>query len=197
MKTYSISQLARSFGLSRSTLLYYGRIGLLAAPERTAAGYRRYTQSEYDKLERICMFRGVGLPLKDVQKLLQQRSAPSIEILEKQLKDLESQALIIRGQQHAIIAMLEKMTDTAYGPIVDKAMWVKMLKAAGMDESSMQRWHAEFERRAPTAHNAFLLSLGIPDNETQQIRKWSREIDVPSSDHHPRTGVRAAIDNKE
>lgn len=180
MKTYSISQLARAFGLSRSTLLYYDRIGLLPAPERTAAGYRRYTQNDYQRLERICMFRGAGLPLKDVQKLLFSHSAPSVKILEKRLKELESQALIIRGQQHAIIAMLEKMTDNTYGPIVDKAMWVQMMKAAGMDESSMARWHAEFEGRAPKAHEAFLLSLGIPGSEVQQIRKWSRGINIPS-----------------
>ncbi len=36
MKTYSISQLAGAFGLSRNTLSYYDRIGLLRAPERTA-----------------------------------------------------------------------------------------------------------------------------------------------------------------
>lgn len=174
MKTFSISQLARSFGLSRSTLLYYDRIGLLRAPERTAAGYRRYTQHEYKRLERICMFRGAGLPLSDVQKLLSSDTAPTVRILEKRLRELESQILFLRNQQHVTIAMLKNMTSGTYGPVVDKKMWVKMLEAAGMDESSMAIWHAEFESRAPGAHYEFLLSLGIPEDEAQEIRKWSR-----------------------
>lgn len=177
MKTYTISQLAHSFGLSRSTLLYYDRIGLLRAPERTASGYRLYTQDEYRRLERICMFRSVGLSLGDVQKLLSGRTAPSVEILEKRLQELEDQILFLRGQQHSIIAMLKKITDGTYGPIVDKKMWVKMLEAAGMDESSMAKWHSEFERRAPKAHKEFMLSLGIPENEIRQIQEWSRETD--------------------
>ena len=36
----TISQAAKKFKLSRSTLLYYDRIGLLRPTERTAAGYR-------------------------------------------------------------------------------------------------------------------------------------------------------------
>lgn len=174
MKTYSISQLARLFGLSRSTLLYYDRIGLLRARERTPAGYRRYTQNEFSKLERICIFRNAGLALRDVKKLLSDRAAPSVKILEKRLKELQDQILSLRGQQHAIIAMLKKATSGAFKPVVDKTMWVKMMEAAGMDESSMERWHAEFECRAPEAHKEFLLSLGISANEVRKIRDWSK-----------------------
>lgn len=176
MNTYSISQLAGIFGLSRSTLLYYDRIGLLRAPKRTAAGYRRYTQHEYHKLERICMFRSVGLTLADVRKIVSNSMAPSVAILEKRLQELESQILSLRRQQHAIVGMLKEMTSETYGPMVDKNMWIKILEAAGMDESSRAMWHAEFESRAPKAHYDFLLSLGIPENEAQQIQAWSREI---------------------
>ncbi len=48
-----------------------------------------------------------------------------------------------------------------------------MLKAAGMDEPAMIKWHVEFEARAPKAHHEFLLSLGIPEEEAQFIRKQS------------------------
>jgi DNA-binding transcriptional MerR regulator len=161
MKTYSISQLARAFGLSRSTLLYYDRIGLLRAPGRTAAGYRLYTQN-------------AGLPLGDVKKLLSSSAVPGLKILEDRIQELEDQILFLRVQQHSIIAMLKKMKNGAYKPVVDKTMWVSMLKAAGMDESSMAKWHAEFECRAPEAHKNFLLSLGISANDVRKIQEWSR-----------------------
>jgi len=174
MKTYSISQLARSFGLSRSTLLYYDRIGLLCAFERTSAGYRVYTQNEFNRLERISIFRNAGLSLEDVRELLSSGAAPSVKILENRIQDIEDQILFLRGQQHAIIAMLKKMTDGSFKLIVDKKMWVKMMEAAGMDESSMAKWHTEFEHNAPKAHKEFLMSLGIPKDEVRKIQEWSR-----------------------
>jgi MerR family transcriptional regulator, thiopeptide resistance regulator len=57
---------------------------------------------------------------------------------------------------------------------VDRDLWVEMLRAAGMDDRAMARWHAEFEERAPEAHREFLLSLGIPEGEALEIRNWSR-----------------------
>lgn len=174
MKTYSISQLARSFGLARSTLLYYERIGLLKANGRTASGYRRYSREEHARLERICVFRGAGLPLSDVKKMLDSEVAPSVTILEKRVGELEEQIHFLRGQQHTIIAMLKEMTNKVHTPIVDKDTWVKMLDAAGLDEAARARWHAEFEDRAPAAHHDFLLSLGIPEKEARTIRDWAR-----------------------
>ena len=49
-----------------------------------------------------------------------------------------------------------------------------MLRAAGMDQNAMNRWHTEFERRAPEGHHEFLVSLGIPQDEVARIRQWSR-----------------------
>ena len=57
---------------------------------------------------------------------------------------------------------------------VDVELWVEMLEAAGMGPRARKRWHTEFERRAPEAHNELLLSLGIPRAEVDRIRRWSR-----------------------
>lgn len=175
MKTYSISQLAEQFGLSRSTLLYYDRIGLLRAPKRTLADYRLYTEREYERLERICTLRSTGLPLSDIKTLLAGDTAPSVRILENRLKEMEEQIISLRTQQHTIVAMLRELTRVNYGTVLDKPMWITMLKAAGMDEPAMIKWHAEFEARAPKAHHDFLLSLGIPEKEAQAIREHSHK----------------------
>lgn len=173
MKIYTISELARFFGLSRSTLLYYDRIGLLRAPDRTDAGYRLYTEKEYDRLARICMFRSAGLSLADVRRILTEGTTPGAEILEKRLRELEDRILTLRNQQHLLIAMLRKTPGCPHLPVVDKNMWVDMLEAAGMGEEDMLAWHREFEGRAPRAHEEFLLSLGIPAEEIRQIRELS------------------------
>jgi DNA-binding transcriptional MerR regulator len=50
---YTIGRIARIFGLSRSTLLYYDSIGLLTPTGRSDAGYRLYSEDDRKRLERI------------------------------------------------------------------------------------------------------------------------------------------------
>jgi len=175
MKSYSISQLASIFGLSRSTLLYYDRIGLLRAAKRTDSGYRRYSKHEHDKLERICMFRSTGLPLADIQKILTGDAEPGTQVLEKHLQELGDEILTLRVQHQLITAMLKNISSDKFAPAMNKQMWVEMLETTGMDESAMQHWHTKFEARAPQRHYEFLLSLGISENEAVRIQKWSHE----------------------
>lgn len=176
MKTYSISQLSGLFGLSRSALLYYDRIGLLIPSDRSEAGYRLYTQKDHDRLNQICTFRNTGLALADIKKLLDSDNAPSVKILENRLWEIGQQIVDLKRQQQVLICLLKEMTSDVYGPAIDKQMWVKMLQAAGMDEPAMMKWHAEFESRSPEAHHDFLLSLGISEIEAKDIRYRSRRF---------------------
>ncbi|HJW09434.1 MAG TPA: MerR family transcriptional regulator, partial [Holophagaceae bacterium] len=57
----SISALARAFGLSRSALLHYDRVGLLRPARRSAKGYRVYSEADARRLEDICTLRRAGL----------------------------------------------------------------------------------------------------------------------------------------
>lgn len=175
MKSLSISQLARQFGLSRSALLYYDRIGLLRAADRSPAGYRKYSQADLARLSRICMLRRTGMPIADVRKLLAGSTKPGALILERRLRDMDAEIAKIRAQQQSTLSMLRKLKGGKTPPVLDKAMWIRMLESAGMDEKAMARWHAEFEATAPNAHHAFLLSLGIPEAETLGIRQWARQ----------------------
>jgi DNA-binding transcriptional MerR regulator len=172
MKTYSISRLARAFGLSRSTLLYYDRIGLLAPSGRTGSGYRCYSEKDYRRLERICQFREAGLTLKDIRGVLSSGGKPGAKLLEKRMRETAATIVDLKNQQRVLARMLGRIARTS-GP-VDVELWVDMLEAAGMDEKGRKRWHTEFERRAPEAHNEFLLSLGIARDEVTKIRRWSR-----------------------
>jgi hypothetical protein len=62
------------------------------------------------------------------------------------------------------------MADASFG----KDDWVAMFREIGLDEATMQRWHALFEGRAPAAHQSFLEWLRIPDADVQRIRDASR-----------------------
>jgi hypothetical protein len=58
---FCISQLASIFGLPRSTLLHYDRIGMLKPSRRIGPNYRVYTRSDPKRLEQIWRYRRKGM----------------------------------------------------------------------------------------------------------------------------------------
>ncbi|MDK9706022.1 MAG: MerR family transcriptional regulator [Desulforhopalus sp.] len=175
MKNYRITELAHHFGLSRSTLLYYDRIGLLRPSGRTEANYRRYTQEDLARLERVCFFREAGLGLAEICLLLDKASADS-SILEKRLGEIGREIARLKAQQRVLAGMLRKVTAGGDGSGLDKELWLSLLSACHFDEAALKRWHIEFERRAPVAHHAFLLSLGLSEKEALQVRMLTKNI---------------------
>ena len=65
-----ISELAESVGVPSSTVRYYERVGLLAAPERTASGYRDYDDDAAARLLFITRSRRIGLSCEQITAVL-------------------------------------------------------------------------------------------------------------------------------
>ena len=55
-----------------------------------------------------------------------------------------------------------------------REQWIEVFQASGLDDAAMDRWHREFEKMSPEAHQDFLESLGIAPQEIAQIRAFSR-----------------------
>jgi MerR family transcriptional regulator, thiopeptide resistance regulator len=172
--TMTIGQLAKQFGLSRSTLLYYDSIGLLQPVRRSRANYRRYTQEDCDRLQLICMYRQVGLSMASIREILKSPQSGVREILEKRLLALGNEISSLREQQHVIVRMLGDSSFRERVPILDKEGWIALLRAVGLDDEGMLKWHREFEKLSPLLHQEFLEGLGITGEEIELIRQWSR-----------------------
>ena len=172
-ETYSISELAKMFGLSRTTLLYYDRIGLLKPATRTAKGYRRYGERELARLKLIARYRALGIPIKSVARALKSGTRTPVRILEERLREVEQELAALEEHRGVLESMLQRVVSSPTTSKVDKRLWVEMLAAAGMDEKAMWRWHIEFERRTPIGHQKFLEGLGISASEVSTIRARS------------------------
>ena len=169
---FTVSKLARRCGLSRSTLLYYERAGLLAPASRSGANYRSYSEKDLRRLEQICVYRRAGLKLADIRAILGRPESGASAVLKRRLAELNAEIDTLRGHQRAILKLLN--TNLGRTKVVTKEKWVSVMKASGFTEADMHRWHAEFERSAPEEHQEFLEFLHIPEAEIRQIRQWSR-----------------------
>lgn len=171
----TISQLAKQFKLSRSTLLHYDRIGLLSPSYRTFSNYRLYNAEEIDRLARICKYRKAGLSLERITEILE--ADEDQDIIEKALRqqigslnDTIKQAL---KQQEMILRLLQEEEPQKTG--MDKTKWVDLLRESGLNDEDMNQWHKLFEKHNPQAHQLFLERLKITPNEIALIRKLSKK----------------------
>ena len=198
----TIGQLALQNNLSRATLLYYDRLGLLRPKNRSRAEYRLYGAEDAERLKRICFYRAMGVPLKDIARLLE-NGGPTAAILQRRLESLEREISARQEQERQIVRLLEQLAmrkvsrsrGTRGGPVeadpfgpspstllkskenamVNKQRWVEIMRDAGFDEQAMMQWHRSFEAMEPQAHQEFLESLAIPAAEIVHIREASRK----------------------
>ncbi len=174
MKPLTISQLGRRFGLSRSTLLYYDSIGLLSPSLRSRANYRLYAETDVERMELIDLYRQAGLPLKDIARVLDSSQGAAADLLAERLRTLGGEINKLRRQQQRIVELLKSEAALSETRSLDKEGWVAILRATGLSDEDMRRWHVEFERRLPAAHQDFLESLGLAGEEITRIREGSR-----------------------
>jgi MerR family transcriptional regulator, thiopeptide resistance regulator len=170
---YSISQLAKCFNLSRSTLLYYDRKNILKPSGRTLSNYRVYNDNDYRALQTICALREVGIPLVKIKLILGNKKSNAAEILTQRLFDLNTEIHALRKQQRLIASLLGNKKALNLSRTINKDTWIEILRAAGLDEKAMLQWHQAFEKNAPNAHQDFLESLGLNKNEIKKIRHWA------------------------
>jgi MerR family copper efflux transcriptional regulator len=65
-----IGELAEQTGLSAKTIRYYESIGVLPPPERTASGYRDYTDEAAERLRFVRSAQAIGLTLGEIRGVL-------------------------------------------------------------------------------------------------------------------------------
>ncbi|EAS42201.1 MerR family DNA-binding transcriptional regulator [Photobacterium profundum] len=170
----TVSQLAKMYQISRTTILYYERAGLLLPTSRSDNGYRWYGKNEMKRLEAIIAYRSYGVSITNIAPLLErQDDMPQEHILCEQFNSLEQEIQRLRQQKKAIVTLLEQPTLLEQNKLT-KAAWVEIMKSAGLNEQDMKNWHIQFEKMEPEAHQEFLESLSIDTEEINRIRHWSK-----------------------
>lgn len=146
---YSISELATKAGSSRSTLLYYEKLGLISS-KRQANGYRAYTDQDLQKLKLLQQLHSGGLTLKECQAMLETRIDRSL--LLQRLRALEQEIAEKQRARELLVSML------------------------GM--SSMRDWHQALDTQAPDAHLAWLIKQGFCEKQALRLKWLSKDMNI-------------------
>ena len=99
--SYTISQVAQWMGLPVSTLRYYDKVGLLSQVGRTASGYRKFEDSDLERLSLIECLKGVGLSLEDIRRF--------VALLEQGDDTLEQRYALFAQQEQRLLAQQREL----------------------------------------------------------------------------------------
>lgn len=178
----TVGRLARKFGLSRSTLLYYDSIGLLRPAGRGGNGYRQYSDADVGRLAHICLYRRAGLSLEAIAGVLDGADDAFTLLLEQRLDELGAEIADLQNQQRIILALITGGQGGERGGEMTGDTWRKLFAGAGLEPRDMIAWHVNFERLAPAKHQVFLERLGLQQDEIADVRSWAAKTDIlPSS----------------
>jgi DNA-binding transcriptional MerR regulator len=150
----NISELGRRFSLSRATLLYYDRRGLLRPSTRRANGYRNYSETDEKRLEQIVLYRRAGLPLREIRTLLEKPATRVAGLLERQLHSLAEQIDVLRERQRLIVRLLGKGRLLERVQVMNRKTWVQLLRASGFTDVDLHRRNIPLVCRQPEEREA-------------------------------------------
>ena len=166
----TVGRLAARFGLSRTTLLYYDRLGLLRPAARSAGGYRVYDSADVARLATICRLRRAGLSLAEIRRAIDAAPPQLVAALAVRLGELDDQVQILRDRQRIILNALATGREGDRTWSMDKSQLVDVLAAAGIGADQQAAWHAAAERADGDLHRRLLESLDLPADEVARIR---------------------------
>ncbi len=114
---FSVGEICERTGITRKTLFYYDKIGLLCPSERTQRqNFKLYDSKKLSRLEEIISYRGAGLSIREIRELLDDGQTNRLEILEQAmerlLKEQEEKEQEIKNLK-SLIEAEEKLTEGA------------------------------------------------------------------------------------
>jgi DNA-binding transcriptional MerR regulator len=157
-RLYRVHEFAALAGVTVRALHHYDRLGLLT-PRRSGRGYRLYTQRDLGRLEQIVVLKFLGLPLKQIRKLLGSETALPIVlgrqrwVLECKRRHLDN-AIRAIGEAEASLRSTRTPDWTLFKRIIQEVEmqrdneWAKKYysaKAQETIEEHRKRWTPELQ----------------------------------------------------
>lgn len=171
--SYTVKQVAEMAGVSIRALHHYESLGLLV-PKRRENGYRAYESTDLARLQQILVFRECGLPLADIEELLDDAAYDAKVALEHHLAMLAQR----KRELETLMDTVEKTIDELEGKttMTDEERF-EGLKRAAVDENE-EAFGSEARERygdaAVDAANEKLLAMD--EGEWSDMNELERAI---------------------
>ena len=164
----TISQLAAHVGVTVRSVRHYHQIGLLPEPERDRSGYRTYDAAAVVRLIKIRTLADAGVPLAQVQTLLDASPEEFAQGVRQIDKELRAEIRRLQGNRERLARLAAGEHLALPQSVVD---YLDRLRSLGVEER-----YIELERDA-----WIMIAAQMPHGIDAIIAKKHEELDDPDT----------------
>lgn len=134
-KKYSTGQFAKLANVTERTIRYYDKIGLLNPSFVMENGYRRYTQSDLLKLQKILSLKHMGFSLEEIYPMVSKEQnikesfSMQIDLLDRQIKQLQ----LIRDSVESFVQNVDEKN-------IDWSQIISLLQMFDIESSIVEQY---------------------------------------------------------
>ncbi|MCC8121982.1 MAG: MerR family transcriptional regulator [Oscillospiraceae bacterium] len=122
----SISEMAYIHNITRTTLIYYDKIGLFRPEKVDENGYRYYSPTQMPLLREICFLRSIGISIDDIKEHNEQKNSSytfnilyqQMEKVKNDIKELQERLVMIE-QRVSIYQSAEEYAADDFKPTIE------------------------------------------------------------------------------
>lgn len=124
MIKFTIGQLAQKVGVNIQTIRYYEKFGLIEKNIEEESGYRKYSESDVEKMQFIRRAKDLGFTLKEISELLSLKIEPTTKckeirkITDERIASIELKIFELNKMKDAL-SKVAKMCDKPNAPICE------------------------------------------------------------------------------
>lgn len=132
---YSTGQFAKLANVTERTIRYYDKIGLLKPSFVMENGYRRYTQSDLLKLQKILSLKHMGFSLEEIYPMVSKKQnikesfSMQIDLLDSQIKHLQ----VIRDSMESFVQNVDEKN-------IDWSQIISLLQMFDIESSIVEQY---------------------------------------------------------
>ncbi|WP_327658195.1 helix-turn-helix domain-containing protein [Streptomyces sp. NBC_00483] len=158
---WSIGELAEHAGTTVKTVRFYSDNGLLPERTRSAGGHRRYGADALDRLRTIRSLRGLGLPVPEVRRIVDERAGADgalEDAVAGQLRTIGSRLSALRWQEAALRLVQECPPQER----ADRLQLVGSLDTPPSTAPLARFWRGWLPPRMPASSRTAFLEATVP-----------------------------------
>jgi ubiquinone/menaquinone biosynthesis C-methylase UbiE/DNA-binding transcriptional MerR regulator len=138
-KLYTAGIFAKKAGITLKTIHYYHKEGLLVPSEYNEAGYRLYSEQDFEKLQKILTLKFIGFSLAEIKQLIK------ADYLQNNAKESFSMQRDIIDEKIKHLSLVKKAIDEAEvmidnSEVLDWKGFVNIIKVINMEKIWMNQY---------------------------------------------------------
>ncbi|WP_339149062.1 MULTISPECIES: MerR family transcriptional regulator [unclassified Sutcliffiella] len=166
MNYFSSGEVAKKLGVSLRTVRYYDDIGLVKPTSKDDSGRRLYTAKDILKLQKVMLLKETSMPLKDIQKVLNQISMERILLLHKEKleRDLKQLSLSL-DHTHSLLNMFK---------LEKEIQWEHLIPLLGEDLEEKRQQRSAAMEMVFSGEEQEILQRYMPklEDKSMEVAKW-------------------------